>query len=163
MNRTYLLIGGNVGDRLRNLEEAKRLIRIKCGVITKESHIYETEAWGKTDQASFLNQVLLVETELTARELLHQILKAELEMGRMRNEKFGPRTIDIDIIFFSDEVIHEEGLTVPHPQIARRRFVLEPLNEIASEFVHPVTKKSVGKMLTECDDPLTVKKLLNDD
>ena len=159
MNRTYLLIGGNVGNRLKNLREARKQITVKCGMIVKQSAIYETAAWGKTDQASFLNQVVLVETELSAREVLDRILKAEMEMGRMRNEKFGPRTIDIDILFFNDDIIHEEGLTVPHPQLHLRKFALEPMNEIAADLKHPVTGKTINEMLEECNDPLPVKKL----
>ena len=159
MNRTYLLIGGNVGNRLKNLRAARKQITIKCGVIIKQSAIYETAAWGKTDQSAFLNQVLLIETEFSAQEVLHRILKAELEMGRMRNEKFGPRTIDIDILFFNDDVIHEEGLSIPHPQLHLRKFALEPLNEIAPDLKHPVSGKTVQEMLSECDDSLLVKKL----
>ena len=159
MNRTYLLIGGNVGNRLKNLKEARRQITVKCGMIVKQSAIYETAAWGKTDQSAFLNQVVLVETELSAKDVLDRILKAELEMGRMRNEKFGPRTIDIDILFFNDDIIHEEGLTIPHPQLHLRRFALEPMNEIAPDLKHPSSGKTVHEMLSECGDPLAVKKL----
>jgi 2-amino-4-hydroxy-6-hydroxymethyldihydropteridine diphosphokinase len=159
MNRTYLLIGGNVGNRIKNLREARKQITVKCGVIIKQSAIYETAAWGKTDQAAFLNQVLLVETEFSAQEVLHRILKAELDMGRMRNEKFGPRTIDIDILFFNDDIIHEEGLTIPHPQLHLRKFALEPLNEIAPDLKHPSLGKTVHEMLRDCGDLLPVKKL----
>ena len=128
-------------------------------MIVNQSAIYETAAWGKTDQATFLNQVVLVETELTARGVLERILIAEQEMGRMRKEKFGPRTIDIDILFFNDDIVQEDGLTVPHPQLHLRKFALEPLNEIAPDLKHPVTGKSIGEMLLECSDPLAVKKL----
>ena len=159
MNRTYLLIGGNVGNRLKNLREARKHITVKCGMIVKQSAIYETAAWGKTDQAAFLNQVVLVETELSARDVLDRILKAELEMGRRRNEKFGPRTIDIDILFYNDDIIREEGLTIPHPQLHLRKFALEPLNEIASDLKHPSSGKTIHEMLLECEDALPVKKL----
>jgi 2-amino-4-hydroxy-6-hydroxymethyldihydropteridine diphosphokinase len=158
MNQTYLLIGGNVGNRRENLATATTMIAAKVGQILVTSSLYETAAWGITDQPSFLNQVLLVETALDARQVLTAILSIEQQMGRKRIEKFGPRTIDIDILFFNDLVMHEDALIIPHPHLHLRRFTLEPLNEIAPKLVHPVFNKSISKLLEQATDPLIVKK-----
>lgn len=159
MNRTYLLIGGNVGNRHQNLEKARQLIQQQAGKVLQQSAIYETEAWGKQDQPAFLNQVLHVETALEPLPLLQAILQAELDMGRKRNEKYGPRTIDIDILLFNDLTLESAELTVPHPQMHLRRFALMPLAEIAAAEIHPVLKKSIDELLLECPDKLGVKKL----
>jgi 2-amino-4-hydroxy-6-hydroxymethyldihydropteridine diphosphokinase len=159
MNNVYLLTGGNIGDRLQNLEEACELIEEKAGKVVTRSSIYETAAWGKTDQASFLNQVLCITTPLAAEELLQELLAIELKLGRRRTEKMGPRTIDIDILFYGNEVISNSELEVPHPRMASRRFVLTPLEEIAAHFVHPVLHKTIHELLQECPDELEVKRL----
>ena len=159
MNRTYLLIGGNVGDRHKNLEQAIQLIEGQAGKVLERSSIYETAAWGREDQPSFLNQVLHLETELDPHALLQSILKTELEMGRMRKEKYGPRTIDIDILLFNDDAVDTSELVIPHPQLALRRFALMPLAEIAASKIHPLLKKSIDELLLECPDKLSVKKL----
>ena len=158
MNRTYLLIGGNVGNRQENLSRATTMIESKVGKILRASSLYETAAWGVTDQPSFLNQVLLVETKLDPEQVLDAILSIETEMGRKRTEKFGPRTIDVDILFFNDLIMHKNALTIPHPQLHLRRFTLEPLNEIAPKFIHPIFKKSISELLQQSADPLVVKK-----
>lgn len=159
MNRTYLLIGGNVGDRHKNLEQAMQLIEGQAGKVVHKSAVYETEAWGKEDQPPFLNQVLEVETRLQPQELLKAILQAEQDMGRMRKEKYGPRTIDIDILLYNDLSLETTQLVIPHPQMHLRRFALMPLAEIAPEQIHPVLKKSIDELLLECPDKLSVKKL----
>lgn len=159
MNRTYLLIGGNVGNRLENMEKAAGLLGEKVGQIAARSALYETEAWGKEDQAAFLNQVLEINTTLDPRALLQTILSIEKEMGRVRQEKYGPRAIDIDILLFDDQVLKEKELTIPHPQLHQRRFALAPLAEIAPSMIHPVFKKSIDELLLECPDKLAVKKL----
>lgn len=158
MNEAYLLTGGNIGDRFANLNKAGKLIQKYTGAIVKKSDVYETAAWGLIEQPAFLNQVLLISTFLKAEELLNTLLSAELELGRERLEKMGPRTIDIDILFYNTEIISSPGLVVPHPRIAQRRFVLIPLNEIAPDFVHPVLQKSIGELLSICPDELEVKK-----
>ena len=158
MNTAYLLTGGNMGDREQYLSTAREWIEAECGKIVKASSLYETAAWGKTDQAAFLNQVLHIRTILNAKQLIRQILKIEKQMGRIRKEKNGPRIIDIDILLFNDEVISISFLKVPHPEMQSRRFVLIPLNEIAPTIVHPVFKKTVKALLDECPDTLPVQK-----
>jgi len=159
MNKVFLLIGGNMGDRLQNLHQAISLIAASCGPVIQQSAVYETAAWGKTDQAAFLNQALLLTTSLTPHELITTLLSVEEQMGRRRMERNGPRVIDIDIIFYNDLVMHEPHLTIPHPQLQNRRFVLIPLNEIAPAFVHPVFHKTIAQLLEECEDDLGVDKL----
>lgn len=159
MNHAYLITGGNIGNRQEQLAFAAKLIEERCGVIIDRSSIYETAAWGKTDQASFLNQAIVVETSLNAKDLLSEILYIENLMGRDRLEKFGPRTIDIDIIFFNHQIINQPGLIVPHPEMANRRFVLAPLNEVIPAYIHPQYYKTVTELLNECKDELPVNKL----
>jgi len=158
MNEAFLLTGGNIGERLDYLSRVKELIEKRCGRILQESSIYETAAWGIEDQQAFLNQVLKIETLLSPGELLKTILQIEEELGRKRELKYGPRTIDIDILFFNDQVIDQNGLKVPHPQMQNRRFVLVPLNEIASNKIHPLFQKTISQILAECPDPLAVNK-----
>lgn len=158
MNEVYLLTGGNMGNRLVNLQQASRKIKKQAGIVLKKSEVYETAAWGLTDQNPFLNQVLLVSTSLPPEELLQTLLRIEQELGRKRILKMGPRIIDIDILFYNNEIIATPGLTVPHPQIANRRFVLTPLNEIAPGFVHPGLQKTIKELLEICPDKLEVKK-----
>jgi len=159
MNKAYLLIGGNLGDRNKNLNEAIEHIARKCGVIIKQSSLYDTAAWGKTDQSAFLNQALVLQTELTPAELMKKLLGIEKKMGRQRKEKNDPRIIDIDILFFDDEILDTKLLTLPHPQIQNRRFALVPLMEIAADLIHPIFKKTISTLLKECPDKLEVKKL----
>lgn len=158
MTNAYLLTGGNMGDRAAALETARNLIGEHCGKLTAVSSLYETAAWGKEDQPSFLNQALAIETTLPARQLIRKILKLEKKMGRERMEKYGPRLIDIDILLYADEVHDYPLLKVPHPELPNRRFALLPLSEIAADLVHPVLKKSISDLLDTCKDPLEVKK-----
>ena len=160
MNSAYLITGGNIGNRQEELNYAARLIQERCGIIIDRSSLYETAAWGKTDQESFLNQALVLETTLNARDLLNEILYIENLMGRDRVEKYGPRIIDIDIIFFNHQVIRENGLIIPHPEMAKRRFVLEPLNQVIPAYIHPIYYKTVSELLDQCDDSLPVKKII---
>lgn len=159
MNSSYLLIGGNEGDREAALSEARTHLSEAAGTIRQASSLYETAPWGRTDQPWFLNQALLLETEMDAAALLNTLLQIEEKMGRKRMERYGSRRIDIDILFFNDAIIDLPRLIVPHPEIANRRFVLQPLAEIAPEFCHPVLRTSVRELLQACTDPLEVKKL----
>jgi len=159
MNEAYLLTGGNMGDRVSFLSEARNKIEKYCGRIIQASSIYETAAWGMEDQESFLNQVLLVNTELSPGTLLTTILEIEESLGRKRDTRYGPRTIDIDILFYDDEIINEEGLHIPHPRMQERRFVLMPLSELAPHKIHPVLLKPVEQLLKECPDQLAVNKI----
>jgi 2-amino-4-hydroxy-6-hydroxymethyldihydropteridine diphosphokinase len=158
MNEVYLLIGGNMGDRMLYLTKAKEEIEKQCGQVLQQSSIYETAAWGMEEQAAFLNQVLEIQTQLSPQQLLNNILTIEETLGRKRNIKYGPRLIDIDILLFGNKTIDVHGLKIPHPQMQHRRFVLEPLNEIAAEKVHPVLQKTIAQLLSACTDPLTVNK-----
>lgn len=158
MNTAYLLTGGNLGDRKKNLAAAKEHIHLQCGKIISASALYETAAWGKTDQPPFLNQALEIQTALNARQLMRRILKVEKLMGRERKEKYGPRIIDIDILLFNNERHNYPLLKLPHPEMQNRRFALLPLAEIAPGIVHPVLNKTIKKLLEECADELAVKK-----
>jgi len=158
MNKAYLLTGGNIGERESFLAKARQLLQDQCGEITQVSSLYETAAWGNTEQAAFLNQALELQTRLNARQLIRRILKIEKNIGRVREEKYGPRIIDIDILLFNDEIADLAFLKIPHPEMQNRRFVLMPMNEIAAEIIHPVLKKTIAQLLTECPDPLEVKK-----
>lgn len=158
MNTVYLLTGGNVGNRQQYLQKSALLITTGCGKIVQQSSLYETAPWGKTDQPAFLNQALLLHTLLAPDELMKTLLQIEKTIGRTRTEQYGPRTIDIDILLFNRQIIHTPLVTVPHPQMANRRFVLQPLNEIAPGYMHPVLLQSIAQLLELCPDPLPVKK-----
>ena len=158
MNSTYLLLGSNMGNSGERLQTAIKNIEKKIGSVIRISSLYATAAWGNTDQPDFLNQVIVVQTTLTAIEVLHQVFAIEKQMGRIRTIKNAPRIIDIDILFFNKEIISDSQLTVPHPEIANRRFVLIPLNELSPNLLHPVHNKTIHQLLAECTDPLKVKK-----
>lgn len=159
MNSAYLLIGGNLGNRIENLTKAISAIEKGIGKIIKVSTIYQTASWGITDQPDFLNQVLLVTTKFSAAETMQIILSVENKMGRIRTLKNASRIIDIDILFFNDEIINSRLLTIPHPEIQNRKFVLIPLNEIAPQLLHPVFKQSIQNLLSTSKDKLEVKPL----
>ena len=154
----YLSFGSNVGDRAANIETA--LMRLNdSGVKTKKlSTVYQTEPWGNTVQEKFLNCAAEMTTALSPHELMDRILLIENQMGRQRKIKWEPRIIDIDILFFGEIIINEKGLIIPHPEIEKRKFVLIPLAEIAVDFIHPSLKKSIGELLIECKDDLSVTK-----
>jgi 2-amino-4-hydroxy-6-hydroxymethyldihydropteridine diphosphokinase len=157
--QAYILLGTNLGDRTAQLEEASILILGSGCKIIQVSSVYVTEAWGLRDQPDFFNQVLKIETVLSPEVLMETMLEIEQKMGRIRNQKYEPRTIDIDLLFFEDNIIQTETLIIPHPEIQNRRFVLEPLCEIDPEMKHPVLLKNIKDLLTDCADPLSVKKL----
>jgi 2-amino-4-hydroxy-6-hydroxymethyldihydropteridine diphosphokinase len=160
MNKAYLLTGGNLGNRELNLSLAREQIGETCGKVTLHSSVYETAAWGPVSQPDYLNQVLEVETTLSPADLMQQLLRIEKHLGRHREERYGARTIDIDILFFNNLTVDEENLIIPHPRLYTRRFVLIPLNEIAAELVHPILQLTVKELLAKCTDPLDVKKYI---
>ncbi len=156
-NLAYLSLGSNIGDREKNLRDA--IARLMAGEpVTSVSSFYETEPVDFTDQAWFLNCALALETSESAQQLLKRILQIEREMGRQRLQKKGPRIIDIDILLFSDQIIDSPELTLPHPAMHRRRFVLEPLAEIAPEARHPVLRKTVRELLDALPAGQSVRK-----
>lgn len=151
-NKVFLGLGSNLGNRAENLLMAQKLIEEKVGKILSKSSIYETAAWGITEQNAFLNQVLEIETIFSPNAVLHLVLKIEKDMGRIREIKWGERSIDIDVLYYNNEIISTENLTVPHPFIQERKFVLVPLCEIAAAFIHPKLKKSNLELLKNCQD-----------
>lgn len=157
--QVFLLLGTNMGNRLTNLQVVKNAIKKSVGMIVEESAIYQSAAWGKTDQPDFYNQVLMMQTTMSPEVLLLQLQQIEKELGRERKEKWGARIIDIDILYFGKTVLNTPDLLIPHPAIALRRFTLVPLVEIAPHFVHPVLKKTNLVLLQECVDVLAVKRV----
>ena len=158
-NHTVIILAGsNLGNRWENIQDAIELVSM-ISTIESKSSLYETEAWGNENQQSFLNQALIIQSEFEAEALLNELLLIENKLGRVRNRKWEPRVIDLDILFFDDEIIQTSNLTVPHPEIQNRKFVLEPLCELIPGFIHPVLKKSVLQLRTDCNDKLEVRKL----
>lgn len=154
INRAYLSVGSNLGDRQANLQKAVQLLNEKGGNISSCSSVYETPAWGfKSDD--FYNICLGIDTSLSAEELLWCMLSIETTLGRTRNpnaENYAARTIDLDILFYQDCIVNTEHLVIPHPQMQLRRFVLEPLAEIAPGKIHPVLNKTILELLEQCED-----------
>ena len=149
MNIVYIAFGSNIGDRGAAIEEALNLIEQNEMKIVKKSKIYETEPYGYVDQPSFLNGAVEVETNLSCRDVLERLLSIENQIGRVREFKWGPRIIDLDIIFYNNEIFDEEDLKVPHPDMQSRDFVLKPLNDLCPDYVHPVLGKTIGELLGE--------------
>jgi 2-amino-4-hydroxy-6-hydroxymethyldihydropteridine diphosphokinase len=158
LKRIYLSLGSNIGDREGNLRKAVERLASQDVRVLHTSRIYETEPVDYKDQAWFLNQVMEAETALFPMQLLTRIGRVEREMGRLRTVRKGPRTIDIDILFYAAAVVETARLEIPHPRIAERRFVLAPLAELAPDLRHPVTHRSVRQML-ESAPPAVVRLL----
>lgn len=163
MNKIYILLGTNLGDRFQQLDLARKQLETHVGAIIEASSIYETAAWGVEDQPAFLNQVVLIASELQPLACLDLTQHIEQELGRIRIKKWGERVIDIDILYFNQEIIDLPSLQIPHPYIAERRFTLEPLVEIAPGYIHPVYKKNNVYLLDKCTDDLPVKKISDDE
>lgn len=159
MNRVFLLLGTNLGQKSQNLLLARNMIGNRVGLIQNTSSIYKTAAWGKRNQPEFYNQVLILKTSFSALKALNILQSIELKLGRVRKEKWGERLIDIDILYFNDEVIEGPTLQIPHPGIPERRFTLVPLAQIAPDYRHPVLKKTQNQLLQECPDHLEVQQL----
>lgn len=161
MQTVYLLLGSNVGDRMDYLKKASISIESKIGKIVKKSQVYETEPWGEKEQDDFLNIVLEIQTKLNPTTTLDKIKEIESLLEREETYKWGPREIDIDILFFGDEMISEVNLTIPHPFIHERKFTLVPLSEIAPDLYHPFMGTTVIELLLSCEDMSDVKPFKN--
>ena len=152
MRKIYLSIGSNKGNRYSFIKEALRLIRKDIGKVILMSKIYETKSWGFQSD-DFLNICIMIKSELLPAELLNKLKNIEDRIGRIRNStKILAREIDIDILFYSDKIVDDEDLIIPHPRLHLRNFVLYPLNDIASDFIHPILLKPINELLEECED-----------
>lgn len=155
----YIGLGSNVGDRLGYLDSAvKELNELSAARVIGMSSVYETEPYGNKDQPEFLNMAVELESSLESDELFSGLKSIEAKLGRHRTERWGPREIDLDLLYFGEEVVNQKKLQVPHPEVGLRRFVLVPLNEIAHYFIDPVRKKSISELLAECTDSGVVRK-----
>ncbi|HEU5179522.1 MAG TPA: 2-amino-4-hydroxy-6-hydroxymethyldihydropteridine diphosphokinase [Candidatus Polarisedimenticolia bacterium] len=159
MNRVHLGLGGNLGDRLGALQSALAALRARGLVPQRVSSVYDTEPVGFLEQGNFLNLALAGHWDGTPRELLERCLAVEAELGRVRDFKDGPRTIDIDILLRGEQIVSEAGLEIPHPRLHLRRFVLVPLAEIGPEVIHPVLRRSFADLLAHCPDPSRVRRV----
>ena len=158
--KVYLLLGSNLGDRRKLIDEAILEIGAQVGAVFQQSSFYETAAWGREDQPGFLNVAIGVATALNPMEVLEKVLRIEQDLGRVRLEKWGSRLIDIDLILF-DDLIVDEGpvLQIPHPQMQHRKFVLEPLAELIPHYKHPLLQQTIQELLESLDDNLAVSKI----
>tara|TARA_Y100000991_G_scaffold158316_1_gene120789 strand:+ start:50 stop:535 length:486 start_codon:yes stop_codon:yes gene_type:complete len=152
MNEVYLQLGSNIGDRLDNLDQSIKIITERIGNVLEKSSVYESTPWGVENQRNFLNQVIFVKSNFDPYTILDLVLQIEKDMGRIRIEKWGERIIDIDILFIDDLIIESENLCIPHEFIAKRKFVLQPMCEIAPGFIHPKLNKTISQLLEECID-----------
>ena len=157
MRKIYLSIGSNKGNRYSFIKEALRLIQKDIGEVILISKIYETKSWGFQSD-DFLNLCILIKSELIPKKLISKLKKIEERIGRKRNnDKIEAREIDIDILFYSDRIVNQQDLIIPHQRLHLRNFVLYPLNDIAADFIHPILLKSVNELLKECEDYETPK------
>lgn len=160
MNKVFLCIGSNLGDRLANLKEAVLRIDGVIGKVTDSSSVYETEPWGFESADQFYNMVIETETALSPSGVLGAILMIEAQLGRLRTEEqYSSRSIDIDILFYNNLIMNEEALKIPHPHLHKRKFVLVPLCEISPRLVHPALKKTIAELLESCNDKSEVRQL----
>lgn len=159
MAAIYIALGSNMGDRKWHLQQACEALANFLGKLVKQSAVYQTAAWGNTDQQDFYNQVLCFESDLEAQKIMDECLMIEERLGRTRHTHWGPRTIDIDILLYGDLILDTPRLQIPHPELCNRRFVLAPLAEIASHVWHPEAEKSMASLLDACKDELPVKVL----
>ncbi|MEQ9064114.1 MAG: 2-amino-4-hydroxy-6-hydroxymethyldihydropteridine diphosphokinase [Vicingaceae bacterium] len=151
-NDIYLSLGSNLGDRLENLQRATVAIGKSMGNVIHVSSVFESAPWGVDNQADYLNLALMLHSDLEIDSLMSEIQKIERALGRDRKEKWGPRTVDIDILLVGDQAIKKEGISIPHPEMINRRFVLQPLSEIAPKAIHPVENQTVEQLLDKCPD-----------
>lgn len=158
MEKVVLHLGSNKGDRLNNLERAINFIHQTIGKTKNISSVFVTAAWGVVEQPDFLNQVVVVESNLSPDKLIRTIQKIETIIGKEKEYHWGPRYIDIDILFYGKQIINNKNLKIPHPEIQNRNFVLIPLNEVEPDLIHPVLQKSIHSLVTSCRDKLSVTK-----
>lgn len=159
MHICYLSLGSNLGKKQANLEGALEEIKKDIGEVLRISSIYETEAWGVISQDNYFNIIAEIKTPFLPLELISKILAVETRLGRIRDKKWESRIIDIDIIFYENYLITTDNLTIPHPFLEKRNFVLEPLNELSPKFIHPRLRKSISQLSAECTDKSWIKKL----
>lgn len=160
--KVYLGLGSNKGNRKENLTSAINLIIRSEGIkFIRSSLIYETEPWGIKEQNSFLNCVIEIETSIPPLELLHKLKETEVICGRTLSRKWEEREIDIDILFYGEEIIKTDSLQIPHPEIPNRRFVLEPMNELNGKFIHPVYGIQISKLIETTKDTGKVIEVMN--
>lgn len=155
MTRCYLLFGSNQGDKKKLLDEACRLIEARCGMLVERSSDYLSEPWGFKAEEWFLNALLVVETELAPDDLMERLMEIENELGRVRDphvKGYQSRTVDLDILYYGDRVIHTEKVIAPHPRLHLRRFALMPLCELVPDFLHPIFNRSQQQLLEKCSD-----------
>lgn len=157
LSTAFLSMGSNLGDRLQWLNLGLNQIKDTCGKVIRTSSVFETQAWGKEDQPDFLNCTLELQTELSPISLLHKIQDIEERCKRERSEQWGPRTLDIDILLMGEQVLNNNHLTIPHPYLHTRNFVLTPLAEIASGKEHPVLREKISALLSRSGDKTEVK------
>ena len=159
MAKVYFLLGGNLGDREQILSNAIEKMNKEIGSVVECSAMYETEPWGFDHELNFLNQVVVVDSDLKAIQILDITQGIEKDLGRIRKKnQYSERTIDIDILFYGEEIISSERLDIPHPRIQERMFALMPLMDVGADLVHPVIGKSIKKLLVACPDKMEVKK-----
>ena len=152
MNKIFLQLGSNMGQREAYLKNAIAFIAEEIGSIQKRSKVYESVPWGVENQNNYLNQVIQIKSDFSPAEVLEKALQIEDKIGRIRNEKWGERIIDIDILFFNDLIIEKEGICIPHIHLHTRKFVLIPFNEIDPNFMHPKYNKTISELLINCKD-----------
>jgi len=157
--KIILLLGGNQGNTTETIKKAIVIIQKKIGEVVCISNTYETAAWGPIPQNNFINIGVYIKSVFTPKLVLNKILEIETQLGRIRHEKYGPRTIDIDILFFGNLIINTPNLIVPHPQLPNRKFALQPCVDIKPALIHPILNKSVKTLLIQCSDTLIVTKL----
>jgi 2-amino-4-hydroxy-6-hydroxymethyldihydropteridine diphosphokinase len=160
MNQVFLSLGSNMGNRRAHLKKAARLLDSDGDSVPNSSPVYETEPWGTTRQRHYYNQVVELATFLKPAELLEKLHRIEFICGRKHtSERYAPRPMDIDILFYEHIILTTETLKIPHPLLHERRFVLVPITDIAPEFVHPVLGKTMNQLLTSCEDEMKVVKI----
>ena len=164
MTRCYLLFGSNQGDKKALWEQACHAVSMRCGMLVEKSSLYLSEPWGFEAEEWFLNALMVVETRLSPDELMDELLDIEHELGRVRHpekEGYSSRTIDLDILYYGDQIIRTTKVTAPHPRLHLRRFALMPLCEIIPDFLHPEFDLSQQELLDRCPDTSTIQPLNN--